>query len=109
MSREPQAAGSDPRLAGYHLDTLDLYSANHRSAFARAAAQELAIEEAVVARDLGHLLLRLEALQDQAIQQAPEGLGTARLALWSEEERQLLSFASARLRGRSGPRPRARA
>ncbi len=36
-------------------------------------------------------------------------LRTARLALWSEEERQLLSFASTRLRGRSGPRPRARA
>ena len=36
-------------------------------------------------------------------------LGTARLALWSEEERQLLSFASARLRGRSAPKPRARA
>jgi hypothetical protein len=36
-------------------------------------------------------------------------LGTARLALWSEEERQLVSFASARRRGRAGPRAQARA
>lgn len=47
-----------------HVDTFDLYSARHRNAFQQAAAAELGVEEAVVKRDLGRLLLKLEEVQD---------------------------------------------
>lgn len=53
-----------------HVDTFDLYSAKHRQAFARVAAAECGIEDKLIQRDLGQLLLQLEGLQDQAIQAA---------------------------------------
>lgn len=55
---------------GIHVDTFDLYSAKHRQAFARVAAVECGIEDKLIQRDLGQLLLQLEGLQDQAIQAA---------------------------------------
>jgi len=58
--------------AGFHVDTLDLYSARHRKAFIAEAATELGLEERVVKRDLGQLLLRLEALQEEQIRKALE-------------------------------------
>jgi len=57
---------------GFHVDTLDLYSARHRRAYITEAAAELGLEERVVKRDLGQLLLRLEALQEEQIQRALE-------------------------------------
>ena len=57
---------------GFHVDTLDLYSARHRKAYVAEAAAELGLEERVVKKDLGQLLLRLEALQEEQIQQALE-------------------------------------
>jgi DNA primase len=53
-----------------HVDTFDLYSAKHRQAFARVAAAECGIEDKIIQRDLGQLLLQLESLQDKAIQEA---------------------------------------
>ena len=53
-----------------HVDTFDLYSAKHRQAFARVAAAECSIEDKIIQRDLGKLLLQLEGLQDKAIQDA---------------------------------------
>lgn len=53
-----------------YVDTVDLYSAKHRQAFARAAAGEFGIEESVIQRDLGKLLLKLEQVQDQRMQDA---------------------------------------
>jgi len=58
--------------AGFHVDTLDLYSARHRKAYISEAAAELGLEERVVKRDLGQLLLRLEALQEEQIRKALE-------------------------------------
>jgi DNA primase len=52
-----------------HVDTFDLYSAKHRQAFARLAAAEAGVEDKIIQRDLGQLLLQLERLQDQAIQE----------------------------------------
>jgi DNA primase catalytic core len=57
---------------GFHVDTLDLYSARHRRAYIAEAAAELGLEERVVKRDLGQLLLRLEAIQEEQIQKALE-------------------------------------
>ena len=50
-----------------HVDTFDVYSARHRSAYIKQAAQELAIDENTIKRDLGKVLLKLEELQDQQI------------------------------------------
>jgi DNA primase catalytic core len=57
---------------GFHVDTLDLYSARHRRAYIAEAAAELGLEERVVKRDLGQLLLRLEAIQEEQTQKALE-------------------------------------
>ena len=58
--------------SGFHVDTLDLYSARHRKAYLQEAASELNLEERVVKKDLGQVLLRLEALQEEQIQKALE-------------------------------------
>jgi len=50
-----------------HVDTFDVYSARHRSAYIKQAAQELAVDENTIKRDLGKVLLKLEELQDQQI------------------------------------------
>jgi hypothetical protein len=50
-----------------HLDTLDLYKAKSRASFIHAAATELFIEEAVIKRDVGRLLLALEQLREAQI------------------------------------------
>jgi hypothetical protein len=52
---------------GFHVDTLELYSARHRAAFVAQAAQETSSEERAVKRDLGLVLLQLEQLQQRQI------------------------------------------
>lgn len=56
----------------FHVDHLDLYSARQRSVFQKAAAAELGVDVEVVKTDLGKVLLKLEALQDEQIQAALE-------------------------------------
>jgi DNA primase catalytic core len=53
--------------ARFHVDTLDLYAAKARVAFARAAALELGAAEDAIRHDLGRVLLRIEALQDSEL------------------------------------------
>lgn len=60
------------RAEALHVDTLDLCSARQRLAFAKQAATELGLREEIVAKDLGRVLLKLEELQDQAIQKTLE-------------------------------------
>lgn len=50
---------------GFHVDTLELYSARHRAAYVTQAAAETGVEERVLKRDLGQVLLRLEQLQEE--------------------------------------------
>jgi DNA primase len=57
---------------GFHVDTFDMYSARHRAAFIKLAAREVVAEERVVKKDIGRLLLKLEALQDEALRKAEE-------------------------------------
>jgi hypothetical protein len=52
--------------AGFHVDTLELYSARQRQQYATLAAHELCVDEQVIKRDLGMVLLRLEELQEHA-------------------------------------------
>ena len=52
---------------GFFVDTLELYSARQRAAFAKQASLELEVDERIVHRDLGTVLLRLEEHQDAQI------------------------------------------
>ena len=54
----------------YYVDTLDLYSARSRSQYLLYAAKELALRDDLIKHDLGRILLKLEALQDERIQAA---------------------------------------
>ncbi len=58
------------RGESFFVDTLDLYSARQRQAFVAQAAGELGVEGEVVKKDLGKLLLALEALQEKQIEEA---------------------------------------
>jgi len=66
---------------GFHVDTLDLYSARQRSAYVKPAAEEMKVDERVVKADLGRVLLKLEELQEEQI----------RRELEPEEERKVLT------------------
>ena len=55
---------------GMHVDTFDLYQAKVRAVFVKQAHLELGVEESVIQRDLGQLLLKLETLQDAKIKAA---------------------------------------
>jgi hypothetical protein len=57
---------------GFHVDTLDLYSARQRAVFVKQAAIEMGVKEDVIRHDLGRVLLKLEELQDAAIREALE-------------------------------------
>jgi DNA primase catalytic core len=71
--------------AAFFVDTLDLYAARHRSAFVKAAAAELDLDERLVIRELGQLMLALEADRAAAEKaaQTPKPLGPT----LTEEER----------------------
>lgn len=64
--------GLDGDTSRFHQDTLDLYAAKQRAAFVRTAAVELGCSEDLVKKDVGTVLLKLEALQEQAIRQTLE-------------------------------------
>lgn len=55
---------------GFHVDTLDLYSARQRAAFTKQASEELRLKEETLRRDLGRVLMQLEKLQDEQIRKA---------------------------------------
>ena len=58
-TREHEMLFGRPRpLAGFFVDTLDLYSARQRAAFEKQAAHELGVKDEIVKRDLGQLLPR---------------------------------------------------
>lgn len=58
------------RLDLVHLDTIDLVKAKLRSAFIKATASELFVDEDVVKKDIGQLLLHLEERQRVLIESA---------------------------------------
>ncbi|MDQ1925050.1 hypothetical protein [Massilia pseudoviolaceinigra] len=61
---------SDKADAAYYVDTLDVYSAKQRMVYIKQAALELGVQDEVIKRDLGRVLLKLEGLQDGAIPEA---------------------------------------
>jgi len=53
----------------FHVDTLDLYSSRQRALYTKLASDELSVEERIIKRDLGELLLRLEGYLEQRQQE----------------------------------------
>jgi len=62
------------RNEAFHVDALELYNAKQRAAYIKAASIELGLKDDILKRDLGKVLLKCEALQEQQIKQtlAPE-------------------------------------
>jgi hypothetical protein len=60
------------REAGFHVDTLELYSARQRAHFTKLASDELTVEEGVIKRDLGEVLLKLEEFLEQRQRQSEQ-------------------------------------
>jgi len=101
------------RGTALHVDSFDLYSAKHRQAFARLAAAELELEESVIQRELGKVLLKCEELQERQIEETlkpklpaevdmPEAEREAALSLLREPalvDRILAAFEAAGLVG----------
>jgi DNA primase len=69
----------------FHVDTFDLYAARARAAYLTQAAAELGAAEDVLKADLGRVLLKLEALQEQAIQAALTPKAAAQPAMNADE------------------------
>jgi len=61
------AGGRMPGATHVHIDTFDLYSSRPRQTFIHQAAAELGVQDEVIKKDLGKVLLKLEELQDKQI------------------------------------------
>jgi hypothetical protein len=77
--------------ARFFVDQVELYAARQRAAFVKQAATELEVDEAVLRRDLGPILLELEARRDAALAEAlaPK---TASPAMTDDEECEALAL-----------------
>jgi len=91
MVRRPSADGSE----AFHIDGLDLLSAKARGGFAAEAALELGLPLEAVKRDLGQVLLKLEAVQDEALAQARRAAEKAPAAMSMVEESEALAWLKA--------------
>ena len=94
------AHGTNPTdgEAALHVDTLDLYQAKQRQAFAKCASAELrdaaqgTIDEAVIQRDLGRLLMKLETLIDERAREAEQPKVAPVPSMTPEETEAALAF-----------------
>lgn len=80
---------------GYFVDTLDLYASRSRASFVRAASIELGLNEDVIKRELGTVLLKLEGLQDELMTQAKKPTSPAAPILSADEEEKALALLRA--------------
>lgn len=76
----------------FHVDTLDLYAARARAAFISQAAVELKHSEDVLRADLGKLLLKLEAVQDERLRKTLEPAPVAGVDISDDDRRAALSL-----------------
>ncbi len=73
----------------FHVDTLELYSARQRAHFTKLTSDELTVEERVIKRDLGEVLLKLEEVLEKR-QKASEV--TAKRELTDTEKNEALEL-----------------
>jgi DNA primase len=95
VKHQADAARSTP-ASGYHVDTVDLYSARQRQVFAKQASVELGTSEEAIKKDLGQLILALEGCQAQAQPTLSDTERAAALALLQDPQlmaRVLADFA----------------
>ncbi len=83
---------SAEREAALHVDTLDLYQAKQRQAFAKSAAVELGAEESAIQHDLGRLLLKLEQHIEQRAKATAEAATPAPAAMSEEHKNAALAL-----------------
>jgi DNA primase catalytic core len=88
-SVDPGSAAPDG--AALHVDTLDLYQAKQRQVFAKCAAGELRVEEHIIQRDLGRLLLKLEQVIEERTK-AAESPVVAPAAMTAAQTQEALAF-----------------
>jgi len=79
----------------WHLDNLDLCVARQRAAFIDAAASETALRPELVKRDLGHVLRKLEELQEERLKAEAAPKATAEPALSAQEREAALGLLRA--------------
>ena len=87
---------SIPLSAGFHLDTLDLYQAKSREAFARTASAELGVDAEVIRADLARLVVRLEESQKAALQAASQPPVPPCVTLTRDEREEALQLLARR-------------
>lgn len=78
----------------FHLDTLDLYQARSRSAFAQAAAKQCGLSEAQVGKDLLGLVERLEATR-LAMSPADSSTKAPETPMTAQEQEEALAYLRA--------------
>lgn len=78
----------------FHVDSFDLYAARARAAFLAQAAGELRVSEDMLKADLGRVLLKLEALQDEAIRTALQPKAPALPTMTADEHMAALHLLS---------------
>ena len=88
-SADPASAASDGDAL--HVDTLDLYQAKQRQVFAKCAGGELCVEEHILQRDLGRLLLKLEQVIEERAK-AAESPVVAPAAMTAAQTQEALAF-----------------
>jgi DNA primase len=88
-STEPASAAPDGGVL--HVDTLDLYQAKQRQVFAKCAAAELRVEEHILQRDLGRLLLKLEQVIEERAKAAESPIA-APAAMTAAQTAEALTF-----------------
>jgi DNA primase len=81
-----------PEGAALHIDTLDLYQAKQRQVFAKSAAAELRVEEQIVQRDLGRLLLKLEQVIEERAKVAESPAVAAPVTMTAAQSQEALTF-----------------
>ena len=84
-------ASTEPDGGALHVDTLDLYQAKQRQVFAKCAAAELRVEEHILQRDLGRLLLKLEQIIEERAK-AAESPVAAPAAMTAAQTQEALAF-----------------
>jgi DNA primase catalytic core len=84
-----QGTGGSP---GLHVDQLDLYNSKHRENFVARAAEETGEAAEVLKRDLGRILLKLEALQEEKIKAALAPEVPTAVSLSDEDRKAALAF-----------------
>ncbi len=78
--------------SSFHVDVIELYSARQRKGFLSAAATELNVEETVLKKDLGRVLMKLEALVDDQLREDLDGTQDVEPTMSEADRQAALTF-----------------